>query len=99
MEVITKEQVDLIEDALAEFGHSNYPYCQSGISLEFYVNRQNIEEWLLKRSAGRTTDTSVFDTMRRYMGDGLTAGEAIQKVEGILHTTLPESIKDRIKEK
>jgi len=39
-------KVDLIEGALAEFGHYECPHCQTYIGLDRYVSREDIEGWL-----------------------------------------------------
>ena len=49
------ELIELIEDALAEFAHSECPYCQANISLDKYVDRNDIEKWLME---GKTRETT-----------------------------------------
>jgi len=43
-------------------------------------------------------DKTIFDTINRYMSTGATLEQAIEKVEGILHTILPQNIKDKLTE-
>ena len=44
-----EELIDLITDALSEFGHDRCPYCQSYIALEKYITEKDIENWLKSR--------------------------------------------------
>lgn len=39
----------------------------------------------------------IVDTVKRYIADGMTVIEAIEQVESVINSTLPEHIKDMIK--
>lgn len=39
----------------------------------------------------------IVDTVKRYIADGMTVTEAIEQVESVIKSTLPEHIKDMIK--
>ena len=49
----------------------------------------NLKENLL----GGNMDASIYDTIRRFMGAGMTLEQAIEKWEGTCHVTLPSHIK------
>ena len=44
------EAKKLVQDALKEFAHSECPYCQVDINLDKYIDDDDIEKWLKKRS-------------------------------------------------
>jgi len=46
------ELVELIDQALSWFGHSECPYCERGIGLDKYVTMGDIEEWLEEMDDG-----------------------------------------------
>jgi len=43
-----QELIELIEDALLHFAHSECPYCQVNISIDKYVDEDDIMRWLTK---------------------------------------------------
>jgi hypothetical protein len=40
---------------------------------------------------------NIYDTVRRYIREGLSLDESIAKAENVLHTTFTEQLKNRIK--